>query len=298
MHDTITYDVNDLGTSQIHKILLTAVAPRPIALVSTINKKGQINLSPFSFFNVFSANPPVLIFSPSRRVRNNTLKHTLENVGEVDEAVVNIVNFPMVEQMSLSSTEYEREVNEFKKSGLTPVAGKKVRPPLVKESPVSFECKVMNIIPLGKEGGAGNLVITKILYIHIKTKYLNVEGKLDTPSLDLVARMGENWYLQAKKEAVFEIPKPLILKGIGVDKLPKHIFKSKVFTGNDIGRLGNMEKVPSNEEVQKIKTTKEISTILKITDSQKRINSLHTLAKSYLNNGELKQALKVVFSDS
>ena len=220
MNKFTSIDPNSLSTSELHKMLLLSVAPRPIALASTIDEKGNVNLSPFSCFNMFSANPPILIFSPSRRVRDNSTKDTLENIKKVKEVVVNIVNFSIVEPVSLASTEYDSDVDEFKKSGLTPVKSKKVRPPRVEESPISFECVVDKIIELGKDGGAGNLIISKIVHIHINKRYLDNNGSLDTKKLDLVGRMGASWYTRVIEESLFEIPKPIHRKGIGVDQLP------------------------------------------------------------------------------
>lgn len=229
----------------MHSYLLGAVAPRPIAFASTIDKAGNINLSPFSFFNVFSANPPIMIFSPSRRGKNNTTKHTYENVLEVPEVVINIVNFAIVQQASLSSTEYEKGVNEFIKSGLTPIDSDRVKPPRVVESPVSFECKVKQVIPLGDQGGAGNLVICEVLLMHIKDEILDEDGKIDQSKLDAVARMGGDYYCRAHGDAIFKVPKPLATIGIGFDQIPEVIRKSKVLTGNDLGMLGNVEQLPT-----------------------------------------------------
>ncbi|WP_349267251.1 flavin reductase family protein [Flavivirga aquatica] len=209
-----TIDPKTIKTSELHQILLSAVAPRPIALASTVDANGHVNLSPFSFFNVFSANPPILIFSPARRGRDNTTKHTYENVKAVSEVVINIVNHNIVEQTSLSSTEYDKGINEFEKAGFTAIPSEVVTPPRVAESPVSFECTVQDVIELGDKGGAGNLVISKVERIHIQEKYLNDKGSLDTQKLDLVARMGESWYCRASGNALFEIPKPIFNKGI------------------------------------------------------------------------------------
>ena len=239
----------DISQAELHSYLLSAVAPRPIALASTIDKEGNINLSPFSFFNVFSSNPPILIFSPARRGRDNTTKHTYGNILEVKETVINIVNFPIVEQMSLSSTEYNQTTNEFEKAGFTQVESTKIKPPRVGEAPVSFECVVDDVIELGKGPGAGNLIIARVVYIHIQEKYLDNKGGLDTVKLDLVARMGGSWYSRAIKESLFEIPKPIKTKGIGIDKLPKQIRESNVLTGNNLGRLGNIEELPNTKDI-------------------------------------------------
>jgi len=208
MDNVKSLDPLQLDTKEVHKILLSSVAPRPIALASTIDSKGNVNLSPFSYFNVFSSNPPILIFSPSRRVRDNTTKHTLENAIETKEVVINVVNYSIVEQMSQSSREYDRGVNEFVETGLTEVPSLKVKPPRVLESPISFECKVDNIVSLGESGGAGQLIIAKVIQIHIDRDYLDAEGNIDSEKLDLVARMGGDWYTKANKESMFKIPKP------------------------------------------------------------------------------------------
>ena len=235
---------SEIPAAQLQTIMQTAVAPRPIALASTINEKGEVNLSPFSFFNIFSTVPPILIFSPSRRVRDNTTKHTLENVHEIKEVVIGVVNFPIVQQVSLASTEYEEGVNEFIKSGLTMKDADLVQAKLIEECPVNFECKVLEIKSLGDQGGAGNLVICEVVKIHIREEYLNEQGNLDQDKLDLVARLGGNWYSRNNANNLFEVPKPLVTKGIGFDKLPNEIKLSKKFTGNDLGMLANVEELP------------------------------------------------------
>ena len=208
MKNIKSIDPISLETKELHKILLSSIAPRPIAFASTIDSNGNVNLSPFSYFNVFSSNPPILIFSPSRRVRDNTTKHTLENATETKEVVINVVNFPIVEQMSKSSIEYEKGVNEFIETGLTQVKSLLVKPPRVLESPVSFECKVQDIVSLGESGGAGQLIIAKVIQIHIDKKFIDNNGDIDSEKLDLVARMGGDWYTRATKESMFKIPKP------------------------------------------------------------------------------------------
>ncbi len=239
-----TVTPSEFGNLELQTLLQTAIAPRPIALASTIDENGNSNLSPFSFFNLFSTNPPVVIFSPSRRVRDNTTKHTLENVHQTGEVVIGIVNYPIVQQVSLSSTEYGHGVNEFIKSGLTMEDAELVKPKLIKECPVNFECKVMEVKALGKEGGAGNLVICEIIKIHIREEYLNDDGKLDQKKLDLVARLGGSWYSRNNDGNLFEVPKPLVTRGIGFDQLPDAIKYSKIFTGNDLGMLANVETLP------------------------------------------------------
>ena len=208
MKNIKSIDPISLETKELHKILLSSIAPRPIAFASTIDNNGNVNLSPFSYFNVFSSNPPILIFSPSRRVRDNTTKHTLENAMETKEVVINVVNFPIVEQMSKSSVEYEKGVNEFIETGLTQVKSLLVKPPRVLESPISFECKVQDIVSLGESGGAGQLIIAKVVQIHIDKKFIDKNGDIDSEKLDLVARMGGDWYTRATKESMFKIPKP------------------------------------------------------------------------------------------
>ena len=245
----ISITPQDVSTVKLHGYLLSSVSPRPIAFASTMDDNGNVNLSPFLFFNVFSANPPILIFSPARRVRDNTTKHTLENVLKTKEVVINIVNFEMVQQMSLSSTEYPDGVNEFVKAGFTQVASDMVKPPRVGESPVQFECKVNDVIALGAKGGAGNLIIAEVVKLHIKESVLDAEGKIDAVKIDTVARMGANWYNRSK-EGMFEVLKPIRTMGIGVDALPTSIRNSTVLTGNDLGILGNSEKIPTEEEVR------------------------------------------------
>lgn len=242
-------DPKNISTAQFHGLMLGAVAPRPIAFASTVDAAGKVNLSPYSFFNAFSANPPILIFSPARRVRDNTTKHTLQNVMEHGEVVINIVNYAIVEQMSLSSTEYDKGVNEFTKAGLTEAPSEKVKPPRVAEAPAAFECKVRDIIHLGEEGGAGNLIICEVVMAHFQEGILDDNQKIDPFKLDAVARMGGNWYCRANGDQLFEIAKPLSTLGIGVDQLPADIRTSDILTGNNLGQLGNVERLPSQEEI-------------------------------------------------
>jgi flavin reductase (DIM6/NTAB) family NADH-FMN oxidoreductase RutF len=237
-------DPKDFPPNKFVGYLQSAIVPRPIAFVSSIDKEGNVNLSPFSFFNVFSINPPILIFSPSRRVRDNTTKHTLENVHEVDEVVINMVNYSMVEQTSLASVEFPKGVNEFEKAGFTAVASEKVRPPRVKESPVSFECKVKQVISFGDQGGAGNLVICEIHLMHIQEEVLSQEGSIDPLKLDAVARMGGDYYCRINQQSMFTVPKPSTAVSIGFDQLPEEIRTSKFLTGNDLGRLASVVSIP------------------------------------------------------
>lgn len=287
-----TINPKEVSIGEFHSYLVGAVAPRPIAFASTIDKKGNVNLSPFSFFNTFGANPPILIFSPANRVRDNTLKHSFENVREVREVVINIVNYAIVEQMSLASTEYDKGINEFIKSGLTPAPSEMVRPPRVAESPASFECKVINIIETGKEGGAGNLIICEIVLAHIDENILNENGKIDPYKLDAIARMGGNFYCRANGEALFEIPKPLRTKGIGIDQLPEHIRNSAILTGNHLGRLGNVERIPDAKAVEHFSQGPELQEILQRfkNDKESLDDHLHLLAKKYLEEGKIEEA--------
>ena len=229
-----TINPKDISTADMQGYLQTAIGPRPIAFASTVDKNGKPNLSPFSFFNVFSANPPILVFSPARRVRDNTIKHTLINCQDTKEVVINIVDYDMVHQMSLSSTEYPEGVNEFLKSGFTMEASLEVKPFRVKESPVQFECKINEIISLGHEGGAGNLIICEVLRLHISENILDLQGKIIQEKLDLVSRMGGNWYSRANA---------------GLFEIPNFIKNSPVFNGNDLGMLGNIERLPNSEEI-------------------------------------------------
>lgn len=244
----LTIDPKSISTAQLQGYLQGSVGPRPIAFASTMDADGNANVSPFSFFNVFSANPPILIFSPARRVRDNTIKHTLINAEATKEVVINVVNYDIVQQISLASTEYADGVNEFVKSGLTPVASDIVKPYRVKESPVQFECKVNQIIALGSEGGAGNLVVCEVVKIHIDEAVLDSNGAIDQHKIDLVSRLGGNWYSRSN-QGLFEVPKPLATLGIGVDAIPNFIKQSPVFNGNDLGILGNVEALPTTEEV-------------------------------------------------
>ncbi len=294
MSEIKSYDPYDFSIAERQGILTAAIGPRPICFASTVDKDGKVNLSPYSFFNVFSNNPPMLIFSPSRRGRDNTTKHTYENIKEVPEVCINIVNYPMVEQMSLASTEYEKGVNEFKKAGFTEIASDTIKPPRVKESPVSFECTVDQVIELGTEGGAGNLVLARIQKIHLDTQYLNEAGKLDNTKLDLVGRMGANWYTRANGEALFEIPKPLQTKGIGVDSLPKHVQESEILSANNIGRLGNVEKYPSDDEIAEAKNFKTVAAAFTQFENDELINEIHRLAKIELELGNSEKALTIL----
>ncbi len=283
----------ELTTAKLHGFLQSAVAPRPIAFASTVSADGEPNLSPFSFFNVFSANPPILIFSPARRVRDNTVKHTLNNVEATREVVINVVNYAIVQQASLSSTEYPEGVNEFLKSGLTMLRSDLVQPYRVKESPVQFECKVNEIISLGKEGGAGNLVICEVVKIHIDESILDEDGVIDQHKIDLVARLGKNWYSRTS-DGLFEVPKPLTTLGIGVDNIPDFVKESPVFSGNDLGILGNVESLPSTSEIDIfVKENFAVKGVLSADDVIKQ----HEKAKEYLDNDEVLSAWMVLLAN-
>ena len=288
----ITIDPKSIETAKLQGYLQSSVGPRPIAFASTMDSEGNPNLSPFSFFNVFSANPPILIFSPARRVRDNSIKHTLINAESTREVVINVVNFDMVQQTSLASTEYAEGVNEFLKSGFTSIPSEVVKPFRVKESPVQFECKVTQIIPLGSEGGAGNLILCEVLRIHIDERILDENGAIDQYKIDLVSRLGANWYSRSN-QGLFEVPKPLTTQGIGVDAIPDFIKESTVFDGNDLGMLGNIEALPTLEEVSIfVKQNFAVKGVLSSDDQQK----LHMEAKKYLNEKDVLAAWKVLLA--
>lgn len=288
----LSFEPHTLSPAQLQGYLQSAVAPRPIAFASTIDEKGRPNLSPFSFFNVFSSNPPILVFSPARRVRNNTTKHTLENCKVTKQVVINVVNYDIVQQASLSSTEYLDGVNEFLKSGLTMVPSDIVKPYRVAESPVQFECKVNEIIALGDQGGAGNLIICEVVKIHINEAILDDKGMIDQHKIDLVARLGGNWYSRSN-QGLFEVEKPLSTLGIGVDAIPDFIKESTVFDGNDLGKLGNVEALPNEEEIT---IFVQNNTAVKGVLSSDDLNKIHMKAKEYLNNNDVLSAWKVLLA--
>ena len=288
----ITIDPKTIETAKLQGYLQGSVGPRPIAFASTMDAEGNPNVSPFSFFNVFSANPPILIFSPARRVRDNSIKHTLINAEATGEVVINVVNYDMVQQISLASTEYADGVDEFLKSGLTPIASEVVKPFRVKESPVQFECKVTQIIPLGTEGGAGNLVLCEVVRIHIDESVLDENGVIDQYKIDLVSRLGGNWYSRSN-QGLFEVPKPLSTLGIGVDAIPNFIKESLVFNGNDLGMLGNVEALPTLQEVSIfVQQNFAVKGVLSADDQQK----VHLAAKKYLDDNDVLSAWKVLLA--
>lgn len=284
MKEKKTINPKELAPQALYGILSNAVAPRPIAFASTVDKEGNVNLSPFSFFNVVGPNPPTLVFSPVRSMRTLENKHTLQNIHEIKEVCISMVNFDMVEQMSLSSTAYAKGVNEFEKAGFTAVKSTLIQPPFVGESPVSFECVVKQVIETGQEGGAGNLVICEVVMIHVAEGQLDEDGGIDSVNLDLVSRLGGNWYCRAKGDALFEIPKPLRSLGIGVDALPDHVRNSNFLTGNQLGRLGNQPHLPSAEQLSQVKL-----------DFQD-LESLHRHAAALLEKGQTEEALAVLYS--
>jgi flavin reductase (DIM6/NTAB) family NADH-FMN oxidoreductase RutF len=288
----ISIDPKSIETIKVLEYLNSAVGPRPIAFASTIGKNGIPNLSPFSFFNVFSSNPPVLIFSPARRVRDNTVKHTLINAEATGEVVINVVNYDMVQQTSLASTEYAEGVNEFLKAGFTAVASDIVKPYRVKESPVQFECKVTQIIPLGTEGGAGNLILCEVVRIHINEAVLDEKGAIDQHKIDLVSRLGANWYSRSN-QGLFEVPKPIGRLGVGVDSIPDFVKNSPVFDGNDLGMLGNIEALPTTEEVSIfVNQNFGVKAVLSSDDLEKQ----HLEAKRYLLDNDVLSAWKVLLA--
>lgn len=285
----------EIKTAMLHGYLLSAIAPRPICFASTVDRDGNPNLSPFSFFNVFGAKPPILIFSPARRVRDNTIKHTLENVIATNEVVINVVNYNMVQQMSLSSCEYPKGVDEFEKAGFTKVASDFVNPFRVKESPVQLECKVLKVLETGSEGGAGNLVICEVICMHIDDNVLDEAGKIDPHKMDLVARMGADHYCRASGSAIFDVAKPSLMLGIGIDSLPGIVRNSTVLTGNHLGILGNSPIIPDRDAVH----DKRIAGILDLykNDPVSRTEGLHRYAKSMIEAGDIDKAWQAVLAD-
>ncbi len=289
---TLSLLPEDLETRELHAFLLGAVAPRPIAFASTVDAGGTPNLAPFSYFNVFGTNPPVLIFSPARRVRDNTVKHTLVNAEKTREVVVNMVSYGMVQQMSLASTEYPEGVNEFEKAGFGMVPSDLVKPYRVAEAPAQFECRVTRIMPLGEGGGSGNLIFCEVVKIHLKKDILSPPGLPDPKKMDLVARLGGNWYSRAAA-GLFEVPKPLSSLGIGVDAIPEPIRLSDVLTGNDLGKLGNVEKLPDAAEVSAfVSSDVDARKVISARDT----GALHRRARQYLEAGDVDAAWKLLLA--
>jgi flavin reductase (DIM6/NTAB) family NADH-FMN oxidoreductase RutF len=294
----IVIDSKNTETKVLHQYLLGSIGPRPIAFASTMDRNGNPNLSPFSFFNVFSANPPVVIFSPARRVRDNSTKDTLANVIETKEVCINVVTYGLVEQASLASTEYPRYVNEFTKAGLTPLASDLIRPFRVKESPVQMECRVMEVISLGDQGGAGNLVMAEVLRIHINPEVLDENGMIDQTKIDLVGRMGGDWYVRAHGEALFEVEKPNRNLGIGVDMLPPSIRSSYILSGNDLGKLANVSAIPGDNKVQERSQWPDIQDmVMRANDGAELRELLHEKAKELLASNKVEEAWTVLLID-
>lgn len=286
-----TIDPKEIPIPKMHGYLQSAVVPRPIAFASTVDREGNVNLSPFSFFNIFSTHPPILIFSPSRRVRDNTTKHTYQNVKEVPEVVINVVTYSMVEQASLASCEFPKAVNEFEKAGFTELKSLKVKPPRVAESPVSFECTVNQVIELGTSGGAGNLIICEVQLMHVKDEVLDEQGRIDPYKLDAVARMGQDYYCRAQGDAIFVVPKPNEKVGVGFDAIPDHARRSRFLTGNDLGRLANLEKLPTTAEIAAFRTDREVVAAI-----AKGEEGTHLLARELLQRGKIMEAWIVLLA--
>lgn len=286
--------LSDLTPADVQNYLNYIIAPRPICFASTIDKSGNVNLSPFSFFNLFSSNPPVVIFSPARRVRDNSVKHTLENVLEVPEVVINIVTYDMVQQTSLSSCDFPKGIDEFDKSGFTKLASQLVQPPRVKESPVQLECKVLEVKPLGTGAGAGNLVIAEILLMHIDDDILS-NGKIDQRKLDLVGRLGGNWYTRANAETIFEVEKPNVKIGIGIDALPDDIKHSTILSGNNLGQLANVESLPMIDATFNDATLTQIIQYFSI-HAEELETEIHRHAKTLLDSGKVSEAWQVLLA--
>ena len=289
------FDLKDLSTAEKQYYLQHVVAPRPVCFASTIDKNGQVNLSPFSFFNLFSTNPPIVIFSPSRRVRNNTTKHTLENVKEVPEVVVNIVTYDMVHQVSLASCEYPKEVNEFAKAGFTAEPATLVKPPMVKESKVKMECRVNEIKTLGTEGGAGNLVICEVLRMHIDESLLDENKKIDQRRIHHIARLGGDWYCKVDETNLFHVPKPNTELGIGIDVLPASIRHSKILTGNNLGQLANVNEMPVIDPSFDDAHLRNIIQYYSVSPDEME-KELHAYSKKLLDEGKVKDAWQVLLA--
>jgi flavin reductase (DIM6/NTAB) family NADH-FMN oxidoreductase RutF len=291
----MTFDLKNLKTTEKQYYLQTVIGPRPICFASTMDKEGNINLSPFSFFNMFSSNPPILIFSPARRVRNNTTKHTLQNLEEIPEVVINVVTYDMVQQVSLASCEYPEGVNEFIKAGFTQERATIVKPPMVKESKVKMECKVNEIKPLGTEGGAGNLVICEVLKLHIDDKLLDENKKLDQRKINHVARLGADWYCVVNEQNLFEVEKPHTQLGIGFDMLPAAIRNSKILTGNDLGKLANTSEIPAIDPSFDDDKLKQIIQYYSVSPGEMD-QELHAYAKKLLDKQKVKEAWQVLLA--
>lgn len=289
-------DLAQLKPAEKQYYLQHIIAPRPICFASTIDKAGNVNLSPFSFFNLFSSNPPIVVFSPARRVRDNTIKHTLENVMEVPEVAISIVTYDMVQQVSLASCEFPKEASEFVKAGFTPIPSTLIRPPMVKESKVNMECAVKEIKPLGTDGGAGNLVICEVLRIHIDESVLDSNQKIDQRKLQHVARLGGDWYCVVNEQNLFQVEKPNTKLGIGVDALPQSIRNSSILTGNDLGQLANVHEMPVINPAYEDDHLKQIIQYYSINPADME-RELHTHARTLLAAGKVQEAWQVLLSN-
>ena len=287
--------LKDLTTADIQHYLQHAIAPRPICFASTIDAAGNVNLSPFSFFNLFSSKPPIVVFSPARRVRDNSTKHTLQNILEVPEVVINIVDYDMVQQTSLASCEFPKGINEFEKTGFAMQTATVVKPPMVKESKIKLECKVNEVKPLGTEGGAGNLIIAEVLVMHIDENILNVEGKIDQTKIHQVARLGGDWYCKVDESNLFKVQKPNVKIGIGVDAIPLSIRNSKILSGNHLGQLANVYEMPMIDPAFEDEKLKNIIQYYSINPDEME-TELHLYAKELLDAGKLTEAWQVLLS--
>lgn len=301
---TMIFDLKELKPAEKQYYLQHIIAPRPVCFASTIDKQGKVNLSPFSFFNMFSSNPPIVIFSPARRIRDNTTKHTLENVREVPEVVINIVTYDMVQQVSLASCEFPKETNEFIKTGFTEEPAMIVRPPMVKESKIKLECKVNEIKSLGQEGGAGNLVICEVLRIHINDELLDDPSatarglpKMDQRKINHIARLGGDWYCVVNEHNLFQVEKPNTQLGIGVDALPTGISNSRILTGNDLGQLANVQDIPVIDPAFDDAHLKQIIQYYSINPDDME-KELHSYAKRLLEKGKVKEAWQVLLAST
>jgi flavin reductase (DIM6/NTAB) family NADH-FMN oxidoreductase RutF len=293
----LTLDPKELPIPKLHGYLLGAIGPRPIAFASTVDENGVNNLSPFSFFNVFSAAPPILIFSPARNGRTNTTKDTYNNVKKVPEVVINIVNMDILHQMSLSSSPFAPEVDEFVKAGLTAIPSETIRPMRVKEAPVQFECKVNQVIELGDQGGAGNLVICEVTKIHIHEEILGADGMIDQKKINLVARMGGNWYCHANEHSMFEITKPITTVGIGFDQLPDDIRNSTVLDTNDLAQLAGITELPNETDVNEYKLLELSDIFVTLEDEPAKLEkALHDRAKTLIANNDIEGAWKTLLA--
>ena len=289
------FDLSELKPVDKQYYLQHVIAPRPVCFASTVDKEGKVNLSPFSFFNLFSTHPPVVIFSPSRRVRDNTTKHTLQNVLEVPEVVINIVTYDMVQQTSLASCEFPKGMNEFIKAGFTPVPATLIKPPMVKESKVNLECKVLEVKSLGTEGGAGNLVICEVLRMHIADELLDENNKIDQREINHVARLGGDWYCQVNEQNLFQVEKPNTQLGIGIDDLPDHIRNSKILSGNNLGQLANVQELPVIDASFEDDHLKQIIQYYNLSPDEME-KELHLYAKKLLDGGKLREAWQVLLA--